>query len=61
MRRPMVVGNWKMNASIEAGSLHGHMHHEGITQLFVRMTTNNFQEAIKARKENRPPDFDDQT
>ena len=50
-----------MNASIEAASLNGHMHHEGITQLFVRMTTNNFQEAIKARKENRPPDFDDQT
>ena len=50
-----------LNASVDAGSLHGHMHHEGITQLFVRMTTRNFEEAIKARKEGRAPEFDDQT
>lgn len=49
-----------LNASVDAGSLHGHMHHEGITQLFVRMTTKNFEEAIKARKEGRAPAFEDQ-
>lgn len=49
-----------MNASLDAGSLHGHMHHEGITQLFVRMTTKNFEEAIKARKEKRSPEFTDE-
>ncbi len=48
-----------LTSSIDAGSLHGHMHHEGISQLFVRMTTENFQEAIKARKEKRLPDFKD--
>ncbi len=49
-----------LNASVDAGSLSGHMHHEGLTQLFVRMTTKNFEEAIKARKEKRLPEFTDQ-
>jgi enoyl-CoA hydratase len=48
-----------LNAGVDAGSLHSHMHHEGITQLFVRMTTKNFEEAIKARKQGRAPDFTD--
>ena len=33
------------------------MEYEGIGQLFVRMTTQNFDEAILARKEKRPPIF----
>ena len=44
---------------VDAGSLHSHMNHEGHAQLFVRMTTKNFEEAIKARKEGRSPDFKD--
>ena len=46
-------------AGIDAGSLHTHMNHEGHAQLFVRMTTKNFEEAVKARKERRKPDFKD--
>ena len=46
-------------AGMEAGSLHSHMNHEGHAQLFVRMTTKNFEEAIRARKEDRAPDFKD--
>lgn len=46
-------------AGVDAGSLHTHMNHEGHAQLFVRMTTKNFEEAIKARKEGRPPEFKD--
>lgn len=46
-------------AGLEAGSLHSHVIHEGHSQLFVRMTTQNFEEAIKARKEKRPPVFKD--
>jgi enoyl-CoA hydratase len=45
--------------SLDAGSLSSHMHHEGIAQLFVRLTTQNFEEAVKARKEKRPPVFRD--
>jgi len=43
--------------SLDASSLAGHMEYEGISQLFVRMTTRNFDEAILARKEKRPPVF----
>jgi enoyl-CoA hydratase len=46
-------------AGVDAGSLHTHMNHEGHAQLFVRMTTKNFEEAIKARKEGRAPDYKD--
>jgi enoyl-CoA hydratase len=46
-------------AGVDAGSLHTHMNHEGHAQLFLRMTTKNFEEAIKARKEGRAPDFKD--
>jgi enoyl-CoA hydratase len=46
-------------AGLDAGSLHSHMNHEGHAQLFVRMTTQNFEEAIKARKQGRKPDFKD--
>ncbi|MBP6723310.1 MAG: enoyl-CoA hydratase [Halioglobus sp.] len=46
-------------AGMDAGSLHTHMNHEGHAQLFVRMTTRNFEEAITARKEGRTPSFRD--
>jgi len=46
-------------AGVDAGSLHAHMNHEGHAQLYVRMTTKNFEEAIKARKEGRAPAFED--
>jgi enoyl-CoA hydratase len=46
-------------AGMQASNLHTHMNHEGHAQLYVRMTTKNFEEAIKARKENRKPDFKD--
>ncbi len=46
-------------AGLDSSSLHSHMNHEGHAQLFVRMTTCNFEEAIRARKEKRKPDFKD--
>ncbi len=46
-------------AGLEATSRHTHMNHEGHAQLFVRMTTQNFEEAIKARKQKRKPEFKD--
>jgi enoyl-CoA hydratase len=46
-------------AGLDAGSLHSHMNHEGHAQLFVRMTTENFEEAIRARKQGRKPDYKD--
>jgi enoyl-CoA hydratase len=48
-----------MWSSYEAGSLQGHMDAEGQAQLFVRITTQNFEEATRARKEKRPPEFKD--
>ena len=44
-------------SSLDASSLHAHMDHEGIAQLYVRLTTQNFEEAIRARREGRPPVF----
>ncbi|WP_067491268.1 enoyl-CoA hydratase [Actinomadura hibisca] len=46
-------------SGLDAGSLNAHMDHEGLAQLFVRLTTRNFEEAIQARKENRAPEFRD--
>jgi enoyl-CoA hydratase len=46
-------------SSLNASSMHTHMNHEGHAQLFVRMTTKNFEEAIAARKHNRKPKFVD--
>ncbi|MBA3652746.1 MAG: enoyl-CoA hydratase [Actinobacteria bacterium] len=42
-------------SSLDAGSLASHMDHEAAAQLYVRLTTQNFEEAIRARKEKRPP------
>lgn len=46
-------------SGLEAGSLQAHMDHEGLAQLFVRLTTQNFEESVRARKEKRRPDFRD--
>ena len=35
------------------------MDHEGTTQLYVRLTTENFEEAVRARRERRDPYFRD--
>ena len=44
---------------MDAGSLEGHMQAEGLGQLFVRLLTENFEEAVAARAEKRPPVFTD--
>jgi len=48
-----------MWSSLDAGSLSAHMDHEAHSQLFVRMTTQNFEESVRARKEKRKPVFRD--
>jgi enoyl-CoA hydratase len=46
-------------SGLEAGSLEGHMQAEGLGQLYVRLLTANFEEAVAARAENRPAVFTD--
>jgi len=46
-------------SSLDASSLAQHMNQEGVGQLFVRMLTDNFEEATRARKERRTPVFRD--
>jgi len=46
-------------SGLEAGSLFAHMDHEAHAQLYVRLTTENFEEAIRARREKRPPVYRD--
>lgn len=46
-------------SSLDASSLVAHMDHEAAAQLYVRLTTQNFEEAIRARKEKRPPIYND--
>ena len=53
------ISKQQLWASMEAASLQGHMHYEGHAQLFVRMTTKNFEEALRARKQERKPDYKD--
>ena len=47
-------------ASFDAGALHAHMNHEGHAQLYVRLTTHNFEEKIAAWKEGRTPVYRDE-
>ncbi len=47
-------------ASLDADSLHSQMNHEGHAQLYVRMTTGNFEEKIAAWKEGRTPVYTDE-
>lgn len=42
---------------LDASSLQTHMDAEGTAQLFVRITTQNFEESVRARKEGRAPVF----
>ena len=46
-------------SSLDASSFSSHMDQEGLGQLYVRLTTKNFDEAIRARKEGRTPEFKD--
>ena len=46
-------------SSLDAASLEQHMNQEGLGQLFVRLMTGNFEEAVAARKEKREPRFRD--
>jgi enoyl-CoA hydratase len=46
-------------SGLDAGSLHAHMEHEGVAQLYVRLTTENFEEAVRARRAGRQPEFRD--
>ena len=45
---------------LDAASLEGHMQAEGLGQLYVRLLTSNFEEAVKARAEGRQPVFTDE-
>jgi len=47
-------------SSFEAGSLQAHMNHEGHAQLYVRLTTRNFDEKIAAWREGRTPVYTDE-
>ena len=46
-------------SGLDAGSLEAHMQTEGLGQLYVRLLTSNFEEAVTARAEKRPPVFTD--
>ena len=46
-------------SGLDAGSLEGHMQAEGLGQLYVRLLTANFEEAVAARAEKRPAVFTD--
>ncbi len=46
-------------SGLDAGSLESHMQAEGLGQLFVRLLTANFEEAVAARAQRRPAVFTD--
>jgi enoyl-CoA hydratase len=46
-------------ASLDGSSLYAQLDHEANTQLYVRLTTQNFEEAVRARREGRSPDYQD--
>ena len=48
-----------LHAGIAATSLETYLHSEGLGQLYLRLLTDNFEEATRARKEGRPPVFRD--
>jgi enoyl-CoA hydratase len=45
---------------LDASTLEGHMQAEGLGQLYVRLLTANFEEAVAARAEKRAPVFTDE-
>ena len=42
-------------SGLDSSSLEAHIRHEGISQLYVRNLTGNFEEMIRARREGRAP------
>ncbi|MBX7454482.1 enoyl-CoA hydratase [Mycolicibacterium sp. 3033] len=46
-------------SGLDAGSLESHMQAEGLGQLYIRLLTSNFEEAVAARRENRAAVFTD--
>lgn len=46
-------------SGLDAASLAQHMNQEGLGQLYVRLLTDNFEEAVAARHEGRKPVFED--
>ncbi len=42
-------------SGLDSSSLEAHIRHEGISQLYVRNLTGNFEEMIRARREGRSP------
>ena len=46
-------------SGLDAASLEGHMQAEGLGQLYVRLLTANFEEAVAARAARRPAAFTD--
>lgn len=48
-----------LRASLDAASFDAHLDHEGVSQLYVRLTTANFEEAVLARRQHRAPVFGD--
>jgi enoyl-CoA hydratase len=47
-----------LRSGLESG-FQSHMEHEGLAQLYIRLLTKNFEEAIRARKAKRPAEFTD--
>lgn len=48
-----------LQAGIAASSLEAHLTSEGLGQLYLRLLTDNFEEATRARQEDREPRFRD--
>lgn len=46
-------------SGLDAGSMEGHMQAEGLGQLYIRLLTDNFDEAVAARAQQRTPVFTD--
>ena len=46
-------------SGLDASTLEGHMQAEGLGQLYVRLLTRNFEEAVAARADQRAPVFTD--
>ena len=48
-----------LQAGMASSSLEAHLTSEGLGQLYLRLLTDNFEEATQARKEGRDPVFRD--
>ena len=46
-------------SGLEANSMYNQMNSEGTAQLYVKLLTKNFEEAIRARKDGRKPEYKD--